>query len=136
MTTEEAFQETMDAVTEIHQAGNVTVEIKPYTKITPELLEKYGGPERVHHSKWCNVKFKTTDRDACALIAKKATHLGWLGISFDTGGMLGQRDWELDWSFKYTGRPDGDREEARDTVEDLLTTFVEGGAQGPPVEGR
>jgi hypothetical protein len=131
MSTDEAFQETLDAVEEIRQSG-VTVEIRPYKKpVRPGLLDKYSGPERVHRDKWVTVTFKPTDKAACTLIAEKARHLGWLGISFDTGGMLGQRDWELDWSFKYTGRPDGDQEERRDVVEDLLGNMLEGGP--PPV---
>ena len=45
-----------------------------------------------------------------------------LGITFDTGGSKGLRDWELDWSFKYTGEENYKMIQAREELEDDIET--------------
>jgi hypothetical protein len=69
------------------------------------------------------VTFKTEDPAIMEFIYKRVNELADLGITFDTGGCQGQRDWELDWSFKYTGVPDPLAVEARSAVEHMLRTL-------------
>ncbi len=48
------------------------------------------------------------------------------GITFDLGGWHGFRDWELDWSFRYTGKEDQAWREAKDEVEDKIHRLTGG----------
>ncbi len=133
MTTNEAFDATMAEVGNLETLAGIKVLIRPSKqRENAEIIAKYNGPERVAPDRWVNVTFKPVTPEQKQAIADAAKHLGWLGIGFDTGGMCHQRDWELDWSFNYTARPDGEQEEARDIVEDMLTNLMEGDAEGPP----
>lgn len=125
MNTNEAFDATLAAVEELRQSG-ISVEVKPSrSRSDSELVKKYSGPERVAPDRWVNVSFHPKTPEQSKAIAEKAKHIGWLGIGFDTGGCAGQRDWELDWSFRYTGMPDGELEVRRDHVEQLITEVIE-----------
>ena len=127
MTTNEAYNEAMDAVEELRESG-IRVDIKPSrSRNDAECVAKYSGPERVAPDKWIHVTFHPQTGEQRKAIAEKARHLGWLGAGFDTGGCAGQRDWELDWSFRYTDRPDGELEERRDDVEAIIGNVLEGG---------
>jgi hypothetical protein len=133
MTTNEAYDATMAAVKEL-QASGIPVFMWPSdAREEPKIVAKYNGPERVSPDKWIHVKFSPVTSDQIQAIAEKAKHLGWLGIGFDTGGMTGQRDWELDWSFRYTTRPDGELEERRDQVEGLLNQLSDSSESGDRV---
>ena len=123
MTATEAYELTLQAVASLESAG-IRIEITPSSSRTDlELIQKYNQPERVAPDKWVNVSFFTETESETQLILKKARNLGRLGIAFDTGGMGGQRDWELDWSFAYRGVPDFTKEQAQQTVEDLIQKF-------------
>ena len=133
MTTDEAYAETLQAVEVIREAG-VDVQVTPYSRRDdPELIAKYSGPEHVSHDKWVNVTFRAKTDEQANLIHEKAKKLSWLGIGFDTGGGFGCRDWELDWSFSYTGKSDSDREAARDEVEDMVQSMDDEGCVEPGV---
>ena len=120
MTTDEAYAEVMKAVKDIEKAG-VVVEITPTKQgDDPKLVARHSGPEHVSPDKWVSVEFLPKTDAHLELIHRKAKELGWLGIGFDTSGAVGCRDWQVDWSFQYTRRPDGDREASRDEVEDML----------------
>lgn len=125
MTTLEAYRETIHALDELRELG-VTVQIRPSKqRNNPELIARYNGPEHLPPDQWVNVTLKADLSPQFRAIAEKAKHLGWLGIYFDTGGMAGSRDWELDWSFTYTAGPDGEAEERREIVEDLISNVLE-----------
>lgn len=121
MTTLEAFQETVDIIRELEQSG-IRVIFKPSKfKDDAECVARYSGPERIPPDKWCNVSFFPTTDDQKIIIHEKCKHLGWMGVGFDTGGCDGQRDWELDWSFRFVEKStDHVPEEAREIVQDLL----------------
>ena len=121
MTTDEAYELTMQAVKSLESAG-LAIKITPSQSRTDlELIAKYNQPERVAPEKWVSVAFLPKNQAEAQLILKKARNLGRLGISFDTGGEPGgKRDWELDWSFAYRGVPDFQKEQAQETVEDLI----------------
>lgn len=127
MTTAEAYDHTREVIEDLRATG-IIVHIKPSSRRdNAELVAKYSGPERIAPEKWVNVSFLTTPVQSAA-VAQAAKELGWMGITFDTGGMLNHRDWELDWSFAFRERqPDGEREMMRDTVEHMISTSIEGG---------
>ena len=126
MTPTEAYELTLKAVASIESAG-IAIKITPSTARTDlELVQKYNRPERVAPNKWVSVAFLPKNQAVAQLILKKARNLGRLGISFDTGGEPnGQRDWELDWSFAYRGIPDFQKEQAQETVEELIQALSE-----------
>lgn len=120
MTLDEAYQEAMDVVTNLQRAG-IKVKLKPAnSQNDPRMIAKYSGPERLPPSKWYNVAFFPETDEQKEMIYKEARNLGWLGIYFDNGGTCGRRDWELDWSFRYTGQIDGELEAKRQAVEDIF----------------
>jgi len=124
MTSTEAYELTLKAVTSLESAG-IKISITPSQSRTDlELVQKYNRPERVAPEKWVSVAlFPKTPAEA-QLILKKARNLGRIGISFDIGGEPnGQRDWELDFSFAYRGIPDFQKEQAQEAVEDLIQKF-------------
>lgn len=126
MTTDQAYELTMQAVKSLESAG-IAIKITPSKSRTDlELIAKYRQPERVVPNKWVSVAFLPKTPAEAQLILKAARNLGRLGISFDTGGEPnGQRDWELDWSFAYRGVPDFAKEQAQETVETLIQRLSE-----------
>ena len=86
------------------------------------MVEKYRGMEgAASPEKWCNISFLCTTDIQCKKLSEAANYLGMAGISFDTGGSKGIRDWETDWSFRYTpGKVDEERREAREAVEYII----------------
>jgi len=126
MTSTEAYELTLKAVTSLESAG-IAIKITPSKSRTDlELIAKYRQPERVVPNKWISVAFFPQTPADAQLILKKARNLGRIGITFDTGGEPnGQRDWELDWSFAYRGDPDFAKEQAQETVETLIQVLSE-----------
>lgn len=133
MTTNEAYEETIGIVEELRVSG-IRVEIKASThRSDVELVVKYSRPERVAPEKWVQVYFFPVNDEQRSAITEKAMRLGWMGVGFDTGytgARSGQRDWYLDFSFRYTAQYDSLLEDRRNMVEDLLA----GGAFGEPPE--
>ena len=124
MTPTEAHNHTMEVVKSL-QAKGIETEVKPY-KIVDNVLDKYGpdgtkSEGRANPDLWCNVTFKPKNDEQANLIQEMVVKLGWMGVTFDTGGGCGRRDWELDWSFKYKeGCIDSRREEALTSMEDFI----------------
>lgn len=135
MTTDEAYDHTMQVIDQLKASG-IEVRTEPSTNKKPEMLEKYSGPERVHSDKWIHVHFFPKDDNDERAIYESARNLAFQGIHFDTGGTYMQRDWECDWSFKYTGEREPVTEVGRETVETILQDLKkedkneQGGAAG------
>ena len=121
-----AHELAMSVVEDIRAQG-IEVKVVPSSSRTRDsTLKKYGDrPDCVKPEKWFHVTFFPWKDEHKALIQQKAKELGWRGIGFDTGGCAGQRDWELDWSFRVTDTPDGELEARRDEVEDLIKEEIE-----------
>ena len=124
MTPTEAYYFTMSKVDELKDSG-IEVLIKPSnTKNNQEMIKKYNQPGRTPPELWNHISFKVSDKQQSKKIFDMANYLGLCGISFDTGGCIGQRDWELDWSFRFKkGEEDWDLRDARDEVEDMLNNM-------------
>ena len=121
MTTQEAYDFTIDKVNELQKSG-IKVETRSCnSKDNPETIAKYSSPENVAPEFWVHISFKTDNKPHLDQIHEAVNYLGMCGISFDTGGCCGQRDWELDWSFRYKeGDEDWEKRDTRDDVEDVL----------------
>jgi len=137
MNPNEAHDYTMGVVRELQAAG-IAVTVKPYNledENGKRTVAKYGSlPDHASPDKWCNVDLRATTDEHRQLLRQRQKELGWLGIHFDSGGGMGVRDWELDWSFRLTeGVPDSDREQAVDMTNDLIDGLENGTLEGPPV---
>ena len=129
MTPNEAHDYALELAKEL-QASGIELEItlwldkhKSRDEHYKNCVEKYGNdPKRASINKWCLVRFKTKSQEEVDLIHEKHKALSWMGVSFDSGGMADGscRDWELDWSFSYTGKPDTEHEESIDQCKDML----------------
>ncbi len=89
-------------------------------KITPsnsEESEEEGGLPR---DKWIRLEFFVETKAQAKSINQKTKEFNWRGISFDTSGHPGQRQWDLDWSFEVTDGPDAEWERDGDEVEDMI----------------
>ncbi len=63
---------------------------------------KYSPPKCLPVEKWRHVELFPT-KEQVELVHDAVTKLFESGITFDTGsGCEGGRDWEMDWSFKYS----------------------------------
>ncbi len=125
MTTKEAHELTLRFVSDLEKDG-FKVLIKPYGKAEQDTIDKYSGPERIPHKKWSSVNFEGISREGREVLHEKVLELSRMGIQFDTGGTVGSQDWRLDWSFKYTGMPDGGHAEALGMLNDLQTDMEDG----------
>ena len=103
MTPDEAYSLTLRYVAEICGLG-VRAEIKrSKAQDKPEMVARYSGSDRVAPDKWINVSFYPETVALYEAIFERKRRLTGMGISFDTGGGIGVRDWELDWSFTCQG---------------------------------
>ena len=88
-----------------------------------ETIKKFSGTERISPDKWVIVSFMDLDENQTVKVNETANYLGIAGMRFDTSGHRKLRDWELDWSFIYTGKEDEEWREARDWVEDEINNL-------------
>ena len=106
MTTNEAYELAMEKVNELRDSGIAVTIIPSRARDNADTIKKYSGPERVAPEKWNHVTFEVSDQGQSMRIRDARKYLGMCGIAFDTGGCSNCRDWELDWSFKYSGKED------------------------------
>jgi len=125
MTPDEALKHTLEFVKELQEQG-ISVSVVSYNmqeEDKEELLAMYGpggthSEFRADPSLWCRVCSRTVDAAQADEIRALAINLSRVGVFFDSSGMGGQRDWELDWSFKYKpGEDSSQREEALNSME-------------------
>lgn len=119
MTPTDAYYFAMTKVNELKEAG-IEVVVKP-TKNNEDTIKKYNKSERIPPELWNHVTFKVSDDTQSQKVMEAANYLGMCGISFDSGGCSGCRDWELDWSFNYKkGEENWEWRGAREDVEDMI----------------
>lgn len=120
MTPIQAYELTLEKIEELKNEG-IEVEITPCaSQNNKKLVEDYSSKENIPPDKWINVTFTSLTQKQTERLTELANYLGLCGIRFDTGGWQGERDWELDWSFKYTGKEDQEWRDARYAVEHLI----------------
>lgn len=122
MTIIEAHQFAMDKVNELKDSGIEVLKKPSRGREIESAINKYGNkPDRVPVNLWYHITFKIKDQADTMKVHEAVNYLGMCGITFDTGGWKDERDWELDWSFKYKrGEEDMERRDARDMVEDII----------------
>ena len=94
MTTLEAYNTTIETINNLKKDG-VEVEIQKKYNINKNLENEL--PSKF----WMQVNFINLTEHQADKIIDAAKQLNNLGIQFDAGGFENQRDWELDWSFRY-----------------------------------
>lgn len=125
---DQAFDYMLGVVEKIKNKG-ISVTINQWYKEDEKsehqdhCIKQYNGDECASYLKWCNICFTPKTKEECDLIFYTQKALGWLGISFDSGGGMGSRDWQTDWPFKYN--PDQiynneNRDESLDWLKDTL----------------
>lgn len=120
MTPIEAHEFTLQKIEELKSKG-IEVTMRPSrSRNNPDTVAKYNRPERVPPDRWFHVTLFPKNTEDSRLIYEASNYLGLAGISFDTGAGCGGRDWELDWSFKYTVKEDEKAREGREILNDLI----------------
>jgi hypothetical protein len=113
MNVSEAYQKILDAAEELRDAG-IGVTIAPSKSTTRNNVDP------LPRDKWVIIIFKVKNKQEAVAVSKKADELGQAGITFDTSGTSGEREWEVDWSFNVRDVPDGGWKTARGHVEDMI----------------
>lgn len=80
-------------------------------------------PNGIPREKWIHIIFLIKNESDIIKINKTADYLGMCGITFDISGNKGCRNWELDWSFSYTGKEDEEWRDKRNEVENLINNL-------------
>jgi len=121
MTTEEAYELAIEKVNELKESGIDTEIIPSCQQNDLNTIKKYSKPENISPDKWINVSFHIEKEGDIDKVFDAGTYLSMCGISFDTGGCCGCRDWELDWSFSYNKNEEKMKwNETRADVEDMI----------------
>ena len=95
MNIEKAYKLTIEKVDELEGQG-----IKTSRRFSAgKHNEKISG--NIPRELWQIITFKFATKKKAKLISDALNYLGLIGISFDTSGCCGERDWSLDWSFEY-----------------------------------
>ncbi len=108
-----AYELVRDTGLDLRQEG---MDVKIIQSDSDEAPEESGLPRE----KWIRIEFFPKTNAQAKSINKKTKELNWSGIRFDTSGHPGQRQWDLDWSFKVGDVPDAEWEKAGDEVEDMI----------------
>lgn len=125
MTTIEAYDLAIKKVNELKKNG-IDFTIRP-SKLQNDkkTIKEFNTPERISPERWVHITFKVLNKCQALEIHEAANYLGMCGITFDVGGTTDTRNWEFDWSFRYTGKEDEDRRESRETVEDIISDLAD-----------
>lgn len=127
MTIKDAYNLTINKILELRDSG-VDVTIEPSkSKNNKDTVKKYDRPDRLSSDDWVHVSFNIKSEEDTKKVREAADFVGSKGVRFDTGGGCGKRDWEMDWSFQYTGERNEDWKKARNDVDDMIDGFCNGG---------
>ena len=125
MTTNEAYYLAIKKVKELKDSG-IKVHVKrSKSRNDPEMVMKYSSPDHITPSKWIHVSFDCKNKEETNKVFEAGNYLNLCGISFDTGGWQRSRDWEFDWSFRYTRKEEIESMEERKQVENILDELID-----------
>lgn len=127
MTPTDAYYFAMTKVNELKEGG-IEITIKPSkSRNNEDTVKKYNKPNRIPPELWNHISFKILDAGQAQKVMEMGNYLGMCGISYDTGGCAGCRDWEFDWSFSYRkGEENWEWRDAREEVEDMINQMCGG----------
>ncbi len=101
---EKAYDRTMKVIANIKEQGigtEIVVPRRVKENKCHDTVERYHPPERLPIEKWRHVTLIPKTKEQSDFIYKQVKKLRKFGIGFDTGGGCdGNRDWEIDWSFR------------------------------------
>jgi hypothetical protein len=102
----EAYKHTMEVVKSLERQG-IEVIIKK-RKEAPEDSEgkkitEEVEPNRIKWSDWRSIEFKVKDEEEASKVSFARSYLGTNGCWFDAGAGFKSINWEIDWSFEFTG---------------------------------
>lgn len=118
----EAYKHTIGVIESLKKQGIEVLVQQPRTiresKNPDELdvVKKYNKPNRLHWTYWRNIQFKVKNQEEAEKVSFARRYLGINGCSFDTGAGCGSMDWEIDWSFTFTGKEEGKERAGFDEV--------------------
>ncbi len=112
----EAYDLVLEKIEELKEYIDIEVFRGPFAT---QNLEKYGDTG-LPVDKWVRFEFKIDNEIQLLKIKEAGDYLGEAGISFDTGGTTGSRDWEVDWSLSVDEEIAQEWIETREEVEEEL----------------
>lgn len=125
----EAYELVMEKVFELKESG-VDVVITPYDWASRTPQEKEAARLNFINyksilpiDKWSSISLTYENEIERELIQDTGNYLAMVGICFDCGGCGTSRDWEIDWSFRYTGKEEPQHIEARNNCEESILTL-------------
>ena len=119
----EAYDFTMNKVKELREGGIEMSFTPPSLKNDKKLVQEVKNEGGLPSDKWVRVTFQNIDEIQVEKIRQATVYLAMCGITFDCGGECrNMRDWEIDWSFRSTGKEESERMEAIDEMEDDINS--------------
>ena len=100
MNINEAYDFLMKKVDELKEQG-IEVLIKD-SIVTPDAKEKYNKPDRLPSTEWKTICLGLQCEGDLGKVREIEHLCNMVGIYFDTGYGGGQREWEIDWSFRVS----------------------------------
>lgn len=113
----EAYKHTIGVIESLKKQGIAVLVRQPgiITKSDApdelDIVKRYNKPDRLHWSDWRKIQFNVKSQDEAEKVSFARRYLGINGCYFDTGAGCGSMEWEIDWSFTFTGREE-DKERA------------------------
>ncbi len=117
----EAYDRTLAAAEDLHASGMELC-------VAPSKSDSLEAGDQLPRQMWVNINFSPKDKGQVRAITDQANKLGELGITFDTGGSVGNREWSIDWSFRVQDHPDREWDVARTEMEDMIVRSAVSGA--------
>ena len=100
MNISEAYDFLMNKVNDLKEQG---IEISFRDSIaTPDTKEKYNKLNRLPSSEWKTICLGIEEEGDLSKVRDIEHLCNMVGIYFDTGYGGGQREWEIDWSFRVS----------------------------------
>ena len=131
MTPTEAHAFVLDEIELVSKKKSIEYEIKK-----PEYSTDVSDDvTRVPKSLWCKVIFTVKDESDSMALLELARYLNVAGIQFDVGGSQNTREWELDWSFRYTGTDSPEWLDRINELEEEIFPFLSQMAEKGVFEG-
>jgi hypothetical protein len=121
----QGYKEVWQSLQNINRAG-VKFSVGPsHTRHILSTLTEYDNrADRLQRCYWSHVEFSISSEEDTDAIRREEVRLSSLNIAFDTGGCVGIRDWEIDWSLHIAEDEDIDAmEERRGMVKNALDSM-------------
>jgi hypothetical protein len=97
----DAYEFTLAHVKELMEKGTqIRMEI-PFLAKDKKVIEASKKEGGIPSDKWVRICFQNLDETRKYKVLEAENFLSLFGISFDCGGCLNEREWEIDWSFRY-----------------------------------